>query len=167
MTRVNACDAWSNTLTWSTTLTVGELKSHLRERDIDFSACLEKSELITLLRSHKDDCETTVSSSSLSKDEVLRVVNDLLRNANIPPLATDVSRSAMDGDPPMEFLCPITHEPMVDPVIAADGHSYERAAIERWLRIKQKSPRTNARLKNKTLIPNFALKTLISDRRFT
>ena len=27
-------------------------------------------------------------------------------------------------------MCPITQEPMTDPVTAADGHNYERAAIE-------------------------------------
>ena len=32
------------------------------------------------------------------------------------------------------FLCPITHDVMVDPVVAADGETYERAAIEQWIR---------------------------------
>lgn len=31
-----------------------------------------------------------------------------------------------------EFLCPITFELMIDPVIASDGHTYERSAIEKW-----------------------------------
>lgn len=35
--------------------------------------------------------------------------------------------------PPIDFVCPITHEAMVDPVVALDGHSYERAAISRVL----------------------------------
>ena len=33
---------------------------------------------------------------------------------------------------PDEFLCPITYEVMRDPVVASDGHSYERAAIEHY-----------------------------------
>jgi len=33
---------------------------------------------------------------------------------------------------PPEFYCPITHEVMVDPVVAQDGHTYERQAIEEW-----------------------------------
>lgn len=32
------------------------------------------------------------------------------------------------------LLCPITLEPFRDPVEAADGQLYERAAIESWLR---------------------------------
>ena len=31
---------------------------------------------------------------------------------------------------PDEFLCPITWCKMVDPVVASDGHSYERSAIQ-------------------------------------
>lgn len=35
---------------------------------------------------------------------------------------------------PAEFVDCITQEVMLDPVITADGHSYERAAIEQWLK---------------------------------
>ena len=33
------------------------------------------------------------------------------------------------------LLCPITYEIMEDPVIAYDGHSYERKAIKEWYRL--------------------------------
>lgn len=32
------------------------------------------------------------------------------------------------------YLCPITTEVMDDPVIAADGYTYERSAIEEWFK---------------------------------
>ena len=34
------------------------------------------------------------------------------------------------AEPNPNFLCPITHEVMADPVIAPDGITYDRAAIE-------------------------------------
>ena len=34
------------------------------------------------------------------------------------------------AEPPNEYLCPITCDLMEDPVLAADGHSYERSAIQ-------------------------------------
>ena len=37
-------------------------------------------------------------------------------------------------DAPVEYLCPISTTLMADPVIAADGFSYERANIEGWIR---------------------------------
>jgi len=37
---------------------------------------------------------------------------------------------------PDEFLCPITNDVMEDPVVASDGYTYEKAAIEEWLQKK-------------------------------
>ncbi|KAL3903288.1 MAG: hypothetical protein SGILL_010501 [Bacillariaceae sp.] len=53
--------------------------------------------------------------------------------------------------------CPITGFPMHDAVVAADGHSYERAAIERWFQYSDKSPMTGAVLAHKELVPNYGL----------
>ena len=69
----------------------------------------------------------------------------------------------MDRRCPPSFLCPITDEIMVDPVICSDGHSYERSAIEDWLRCHDRSPQTNAPLSNKDLTPNHALRNAIEE----
>ncbi|XP_037542346.1 WD repeat, SAM and U-box domain-containing protein 1-like [Nematolebias whitei] len=62
-----------------------------------------------------------------------------------------------------EFLCPITRELMKDPVIAADGYSYERVSIESWIQGKNKtSPMTNLPLQTLHLIPNRSLKMAIT-----
>uniref|UniRef100_UPI0037E87B67 WD repeat, SAM and U-box domain-containing protein 1-like n=1 Tax=Semicossyphus pulcher TaxID=241346 RepID=UPI0037E87B67 len=67
------------------------------------------------------------------------------------------------SDAPDEFLCPITRELMKDPVIAADGYSYERDSIESWIRGKNKtSPMTNLPLHTTLLTPNRSLKMAIS-----
>jgi Mg-chelatase subunit ChlD len=49
---------------------------------------------------------------------------------------------------------------MTDPVVAVDGRSYERAAIERWFETHQTSPLTNQTIAT-TLISNYALKDAI------
>ena len=36
----------------------------------------------------------------------------------------------------------VTMRPMVDPVVTADGHTYERVAIEQWLQMHDMSPMT-------------------------
>ncbi|KAM9448130.1 WD repeat, SAM and U-box domain-containing protein 1-like isoform 1-T2 [Salvelinus alpinus] len=65
-------------------------------------------------------------------------------------------------DAPDEFLCPITREVMKDPVIAADGYSYEREAIESWISAKNhSSPMTNLPLPTTLVMPNRSLKTAI------
>eukprot|EP01051_Picozoa_sp_SAG22_P004061 SAG22_NODE_209_length_15177_cov_9.282995_11_plen_285_part_00 len=55
---------------------------------------------------------------------------------------------------PCEMVCPITLEVFVDPVVAADGHSYEREAIEVWLEDSPYSPATGEVLPDRKLIPN-------------
>ena len=74
-----------------------------------------------------------------------------------------MAAAAPPGGPPSEFVCPITAEIMQDPVSTVDGHTYERAAIERWLRHRKSSPLTGAPLASATLIPNISLRKLIQD----
>lgn len=55
---------------------------------------------------------------------------------------------------------------MNDPVVAADGLSYERAMISLWLNDHNTSPRTNAVLAHKNLTPNVDLRSrIINDWR--
>jgi ankyrin repeat protein len=54
---------------------------------------------------------------------------------------------------------------MEDPVVCADGHSYERAAITQWLLARDTSPCTNAPLLHKNVVPNHALRNLIAEVR--
>ena len=49
----------------------------------------------------------------------------------------------IDAAVPPQFICPITQVIMTDPVTTADGHVYERAAIEEWLEEHVTSPITN------------------------
>ena len=58
-------------------------------------------------------------------------------------------------------------EIMRDPVFTNDGHCYERAVIENWLRLNNTSPRTGAELKDKTLVPAIAFRKCIADWRET
>ena len=73
------------------------------------------------------------------------------------------SGSQMDNAAPPSFLCPIGQEIMRDPATCADGHSYERAAIQCWLATHDTSPLTGAQLPSKVLIPNHALRNSIED----
>lgn len=54
---------------------------------------------------------------------------------------------------PKNYLCKITHQIMFDPVVAEDGYTYERAAIEEWLINNHTSPMTKEIIGNR-LTPN-------------
>jgi len=64
---------------------------------------------------------------------------------------------------PKEMLCPITGELFWEPVIAADGQTYEKLAIESWLTSSDVSPLLDTKLENKDVIPNLVLKKLIKE----
>ncbi|CAK4724697.1 hypothetical protein LEN26_018362 [Aphanomyces euteiches] len=61
------------------------------------------------------------------------------------------------------FLCPISQEVMEDPVVASDGHSYDRKSIQRWFEHKCSSPVTNAWLSSSQLVPNHTLRQAIRE----
>ena len=76
---------------------------------------------------------------------------------------TSTSSAIAAAEPPDEFVCPITHEVMEDPVVAADGHTYERAAIERWVAKKLMSPKTGGALGSATIFPNHSIRSQIRE----
>ena len=69
---------------------------------------------------------------------------------------------------PDEFVCPITYDKMVHPVVASDGHSYERSAIQEFLDrharegTEAKSPITREALST-TLFANHNLRKRIRE----
>jgi ribosomal protein S25 len=62
---------------------------------------------------------------------------------------------------PEEYICPVTQDIMVDPVIAQDGHTYERKNITEWVEKHGTSPITREPLSKDIIIPNRVLKSQI------
>ena len=62
---------------------------------------------------------------------------------------------------PPEFMCPITGEIMREPVTTADGHVFERSAIERWLATHSTSPMTGMPLEHTKIAPAHSIRQLI------
>ena len=93
--------------------------------------------------SHPEEEEDSSSSGQIGYDhtEVAQTTEDSKSNEPLP------------GMP----CCPITGIPMTDPVVASDGHTYQRDAIERWMKTSMKSPLTGEVLSSRTLVPNYML----------
>lgn len=92
--------------------------------------------------------------------------------SDAPPLAAMSDEEEMvskqgglDDDIPDEFICPITCELMIDPVMTVDGHTYERKAISEWLETHDTSPLTGEALPQKWLVPNLLIRTQIERLR--
>lgn len=61
------------------------------------------------------------------------------------------------------ILCPITHDNIKEPVICPDGHTYEREALEKWVRENGKSPvNPSLPVSLDQIFPNYAISSLLT-----
>ncbi|KAF7235241.1 WD repeat, SAM and U-box domain-containing protein 1 [Varanus komodoensis] len=139
-------DNWSEeeVSVWLCTHNLQDLVDIFKRNNID------GKELLSLTKESLAD-DLKIESLGL-RSKVLRKISELRTEMN----------SACVGIPD-EFLCPITRELMKEPVIAADGYSYEKQAMENWIvKKRHSSPMTNLPLQKLVLIPNRSLKMAIN-----
>ncbi|XP_076936554.1 U-box domain-containing protein 33-like isoform X1 [Bidens hawaiensis] len=93
--------------------------------------------------------------------EVWRVLEPMLVSCG---LSSFWFGSVRESQIPPYFICPIFQEVMQDPVVAADGFTYEAEALKGWLDGGHNtSPMTNLELANSNLVPNRALRSAIQE----
>ena len=81
-----------------------------------------------------------------------------VRSSRARRRATLVTLFAAEELKDMAFECTL----MDDPVVAADGHTYNRADIEKWLKEHDTSPLNHEPLEHKMLVPNMAIRRQIN-----
>merc|ERR1712154_165902 len=69
---------------------------------------------------------------------------------------------SIGDDEPDEFCCPISYEIFVDPVIVTvSGQTYERKAIEEYIRKEHQDPITLQKAEMKHIVPNRIMKIIV------
>jgi len=120
---------------------------------------------LMLGRTHSPDYWQSQSrasmSSSSSSSSVHDFVNDTQCGTHSDELNEEEVEELTEEVYPPECYCPISHCVMTNPVLCADGHTYEKKHIEKWLSSNSTSPNTNMVLPHKQLVPNHALRSLI------
>ena len=144
---------------------------HLESEQIDIVEQLlkERNPMIAnamrdIVNAESEEEEDGHSSSDETTVDFAQEAPNLGRNSAASPSGVLLSPVSQNGAKiPKEFLCPITHEVMRDPVVLSDGHTYERTAIETWLKKlgRTTSPMTGAPLESTALTPNFTLRSMI------
>jgi len=116
-----------------------------------------------------DSDNLSITSYGLELDDTIDVDDDLSLDLGGDSLSSTVasgdetnskslkSASTSASKPLSMPCCPISGQPMKEPVVAADGHTYEKKAIARWLRKSDISPLTGQQLPHKELVPNYLL----------
>eukprot|EP00930_Biecheleria_cincta_P040772 TRINITY_DN27929_c0_g1_i1.p1 TRINITY_DN27929_c0_g1~~TRINITY_DN27929_c0_g1_i1.p1 ORF type:complete len:779 (-),score=143.68 TRINITY_DN27929_c0_g1_i1:39-2288(-) len=110
----------------------------------------------------------------MATSELSTMASGLLRPQASPAFIAPIhgstdSNSATTGlaatswEHPPSFYCPISQQCMHDPVVLADGHTYERRHIERWLGDHSTSPVSGLQLPPVTFFSNHALRNAIEE----
>ena len=76
-------------------------------------------------------------------------------------LAAVTISKALNSSFEQHVLCPITQAVMREPVVASDGHTYERSALMRWMETNDTSPMTNEKITN-LIVPNYNLRAIMN-----
>jgi hypothetical protein len=74
---------------------------------------------------------------------------------------TPISHKLKPEHVPPELVCPINGQVFRDPVVAADGYTYERKAIERWCAKHSQSPVTSQTLSHLNLVPSHMSRSML------
>jgi len=100
-----------------------------------------------------------------SREERNGFDEDQKRQTQKRRMSTESVESDRHNIIPSKFMCPITKNLMKDPVMAFDGYTYERAAIEKYLEKHNKSPMTQKTAHILHLFPNLQIKQEIDTFR--
>ena len=119
-------------------------------------------------------------SLNMSKDETTLALENAMAKAKETVCAAKLAKAAAQNDsakvveldlsddddggamcPITSSTCPITHDVMKDPVILVEtGQTYERAAIEEWLKTRHSCPSTGQELTHPPqLTTNYAMRS--------
>lgn len=147
----------------------GEPVTRQREQHAEWTARFRalRARLLAEMEAVGDTSLQSSNKATLETiDQIIRFEEDAL--AALPAFVVDADSqpaavvSAQAEAALHAHVCPITKVTMRDPVMAADGHSYERAAIERWFaQGGLLSPMTGAALAHRELTPNHNLRQAI------
>ncbi|KAI0501863.1 hypothetical protein KFK09_016808 [Dendrobium nobile] len=125
-----------------------------------------RNEIECLEREIGDRVSEKWTAAMIALVGVVRYAKCVLYGASTPTSDSSTGKfSFAELDPlvPPDFRCPISLELMRDPVVVASGQTYDRDSITRWIGAGHATcPKSGQLLSHTNLVPNRALKNLIS-----
>ena len=129
----------------------------------------------SLFHGNQNVLQTIDQVIEVESSALVGVINEIKAACEKSSVKSEGDGDEDEASAPRGLMCPISLTIMEDPVIAADGHTYERNSIETWINTHKNnrpphgyqapilSPTTNLPLLHENLIPNHALKMVIQD----
>ena len=91
------------------------------------------------------------------QQQQLYILDDMYTNKTVTEAAIEYGINI-----PSEFICPITLEVMISPIMSIYGHNYEKDAILKWVGYNGRCPLTRNDIRLRDLIPNRILEKQIA-----
>lgn len=128
----------------------------------DSRCCSEEIEILD--EEIQNQIEEKAKSDIVSLTSLVRYGKCVLFGSSTPKSDERRRKTApSDINIPADFRCPITLELMRDPVVVATGQTYDQESINRWIESGHNTcPKTGQTLAHTSLIPNRALRNLIT-----
>ena len=136
------------------------------ERSVVVNELKEVRSELALSKKRVDDLEGR--NVACMDAEALLELRKVLENALRLVKITEDRRACLPYVPEIlpSAACPLTKQCMIDPVVAADGHTYERSAIEKHMEAAGEnatSPLTGEKLASHDLVINWTMRKDIDD----
>jgi hypothetical protein len=141
---------------------------------------LESDEKARNLASHVEEMPSLLSLQDKGKEEETEIVGEgnemdeidemKMKNTIIESHTEFIEEQRKRYEGFMDefdiLTCPITMVIMREPVVADDGHTYERSAIAEWVTMRGTSPLTRGRISSH-FVPNMAIRKMIEQLKST
>mmetsp|Transcript_30890 Transcript_30890/g.47354 ORF Transcript_30890/g.47354 Transcript_30890/m.47354 type:complete len:519 (+) Transcript_30890:82-1638(+) len=114
---------------------------------------------ICLLEQRLDDLLRDSGTMRESAKSAIEIKTEFMKQIKDAPLEL-LEDDHYDDSIPSQLRCPITLELMTEPVVASDGNTYEKHALDRWFTKHTVSPLTGAPLPTLEYFPCHALRAL-------
>lgn len=113
---------------------------------------------------HKNGLYRNRAMEGIIDEQTTKAMGIIQRRGRWSQLAAWTASTQYEDRPlPDGYYCPITlnliHEPVIDP----EGYSYEKVAIESWIRVNGASPVTRQQISLEDLRPNLTLAELMKE----
>lgn len=98
------------------------------------------------------------------RNQLLEVAESIVKVADTM-ISPQKDRKFDDVAVPQKFFCPLSNVLMTDPVMLSNGHTFDRLAIEKWLKESGKMicPKTKEALSDSNVSPNHIARVLIRE----
>ncbi|KAF6256446.1 ankyrin repeat-containing domain protein [Scenedesmus sp. NREL 46B-D3] len=84
--------------------------------------------------------------------------------AAAPGSSSSGGGSSSSSGVPSLFLCPLSQRVLIDPVVACDGFTYDRRAVQEWFESGQRtSPLTKQQLRSTATLPNHVVRCAVNE----